>query len=505
VEDVNYAHLDRVSEIFGMASPAGSSDINRPFSFPDGGIGATYNNSLPGTDPYERILNASISYRNFTGEPVPAFSKRSPDLVLQGSNNTLISLGQDRPSVLSLPDAGDVPGIGTIDIVAGRGQTSATAPTPVENTRPSEYSAMQYEEADKYTQSKDPSSANMAEGDPSFASDLSRIYVSMKTNGDTNFSVGPIPMIPVAKTWDFKYEDPLGFNFSDIQKYIAPNIADWSWGIPPPRELDSSSGRLTDVGWASGLDASSTGHSAHTQNSGTGPYIVQKSRHLRMLATGRGSIKIVKDSAPESPEMLALGGTDGYARDSASIVMDGWANIQIAGRKIILGTTALNEEGERASESMEGAPEHMKSDTGTQSFVRGQDLVWLLQRQNEVLAHLFGQLYALFMPAIPGTPAQDVIPRPDTLPLNATPGYGGPNPALVVAGQCLKNAAMALYGSWPDFTNQTIGPMIGFNHGVGKGMLPHESPDLGDAAGGVNGVGIAWQLPKVLSNVITGE
>ena len=239
VEDVNYTHLDRVSEIFGMVDSSSGKNINRPFSFPDGGIGTTYNNSLPGTDPYERILDASISYRNFTGEPVPAFSKRSSDLVLQGSNNTLISLGQDRPSVLSLPDAGAVPGIGTIDIVAGRGQATATAPTPVENKRPTSsegnYSDMEYEEADKYTQSKDPSKANMAEGDPDFINDLSRIYVSMKTEGDTNFGI----------TVGDQGATPLG--------------------------------------------------DTNIDNSGQGPYTIMRSTNPRISARNDGSIKIVHD------------------------------------------------------------------------------------------------------------------------------------------------------------------------------------------------------------------
>jgi hypothetical protein len=43
------------------------------------------------------LVSDSISYREeFVGEPVPRYSKKCGDLVLQGSNNTLISLGIDR-------------------------------------------------------------------------------------------------------------------------------------------------------------------------------------------------------------------------------------------------------------------------------------------------------------------------------------------------------------------------------------------------------------------------
>ena len=43
------------------------------------------------------IVSDSVAYKEeFIGEPVPSYSKRCGDLVLQGSNNTLISLGTDR-------------------------------------------------------------------------------------------------------------------------------------------------------------------------------------------------------------------------------------------------------------------------------------------------------------------------------------------------------------------------------------------------------------------------
>lgn len=86
----------------------------------------------------------------FISETIPAFRARIGDRVLEGSNNTTIVLGRDRPTD---PASGEQQAAGTIDIVAGR----ATA-------------------------------ENM-----DMAGDKSRIYVSMNTDGDGNFgiNVGP--------------------------------------------------------------------------------------------------------------------------------------------------------------------------------------------------------------------------------------------------------------------------------------------------------------------------
>jgi len=169
------------------------------------------------SDPlaYEEIVESSISYNvDFTPEPVPRFTKRCPDLVLQGSNNTLICLGEDRGWVNSADAAsaessnatkgeGESRGQqGTIDIVAGRGRRmSAGAPVAPaardapENTAPAIIANTRgYLEVDKNpviniggidsNRQFDPT-----EGDPNFESDASRVYVSMNTSGDDNFGL----------------------------------------------------------------------------------------------------------------------------------------------------------------------------------------------------------------------------------------------------------------------------------------------------------------------------
>ena len=119
------------------------------------------------------------------GEPVPRFTKRCSDLVLQGSNNALISLGEDRTGDAYVNDKA-VTGKGTIDIVAGRGQEGSnanTSPPVFPNTRG-------YSEVNKSPDITDPKAKELlSEGDPNFETDSSRIYVSMKTDGDANFNL----------------------------------------------------------------------------------------------------------------------------------------------------------------------------------------------------------------------------------------------------------------------------------------------------------------------------
>jgi hypothetical protein len=70
------------------------------YSFPDletdsGGV-IRFNASLPGEATFDSLVNESVAYQNeFSGEPVPRYSKNCGDLTLQGSNNTLIHLGTD--------------------------------------------------------------------------------------------------------------------------------------------------------------------------------------------------------------------------------------------------------------------------------------------------------------------------------------------------------------------------------------------------------------------------
>ena len=197
VDDVNYTHSDRrfqgdkvrsTSERATLSSDAGETSTRRP-SFPNG-AGTRDSTTLPGDqDAYENIVNQSVAYIQSVKEAVPRFSKRPGDLVFQGSNNTLISLGYARnspnPAVTSAiegtPDA-DRLGTGTIDIVAGRGQSPPTEPAVIENSR-------SQLEVDKTPGLASLDTPTGTEGDPDFTHDLSRLMVSMRADIDDDFSM----------------------------------------------------------------------------------------------------------------------------------------------------------------------------------------------------------------------------------------------------------------------------------------------------------------------------
>jgi hypothetical protein len=157
-------------------------------------------------------------------EPVPRFTKRPGDLVIQGSNNTLICLGQDRGwTALERPDTAthsnayvDVNSdgspseplpefAGTIDIVSGRGRFFSQNPPDPDNAEIKDAQPRVIKNTrEKLEIDKNPASyvndsirssieANRLdrpqEGDPDFLTDASRIYVSMRTSGDSNFNV----------------------------------------------------------------------------------------------------------------------------------------------------------------------------------------------------------------------------------------------------------------------------------------------------------------------------
>lgn len=199
IDDPNYTHLDReflYSKVPTQGTSAidaheGASDFEETdvYSFM-AGAGDASKNTMPGEDPYNTIVSTSLSYvQQFNGESVPRFSPRVGDFIIEGSNNTLISLGQDRPSLIGPADESGIKGIGTIDIVVGRGQGAETAPAgdPIELEKRGQ-SLTGYSETNKYPQFQG-DEPNELEGNPDFATDLSRVYVSMKTDGDSNFGL----------------------------------------------------------------------------------------------------------------------------------------------------------------------------------------------------------------------------------------------------------------------------------------------------------------------------
>ncbi|HAO23616.1 MAG TPA: hypothetical protein DCQ49_00595, partial [Methylophaga sp.] len=164
-------------------------------------------------NPFNKIIETSYTYQDFAFETVPQLTKRPGDLVLQGSHNTSITLGQDRgwtknddsatiaesetSNALFDPLGSNVStGTGTIDFVTGRGRYMPQAEMTIDqdgdapertNVR-TVFNSRENIEILKIplelSQSK-----NFAGGDPDFACDASRIYMSTKTSADHNFGL----------------------------------------------------------------------------------------------------------------------------------------------------------------------------------------------------------------------------------------------------------------------------------------------------------------------------
>ena len=133
----------RTSEKAAMAAetPESSTGITKLVeTFPNQGkVGPVFGkgaevptNPTGGGNPFDKLPTDSLSYQQLVLEPVPNYTKRPGDMVLQGSNNTLICLGQDRgwsasddTATITESETSNAyvkPGefSGAIDIVAGR-------------------------------------------------------------------------------------------------------------------------------------------------------------------------------------------------------------------------------------------------------------------------------------------------------------------------------------------------------------------------------------------------
>jgi len=196
IDDMNYTHGDRKFTQLSQQSTSEKADTENSTvpDFPNGG-GTSENWSLKKKDDYETIVDSSESYEDFTPEAIPRFTKRPGDAVLQGSNNTLIVLGEDRTGPASGGE--ERSGAGMIDMVVGRGTTESTEAFAIENTRGNQ-------EVDK-NPAVSGGQENSQEGDPDLVNDAARLLAAMKTDGDTNLGLAgnyPEPFDSDASTVD---------------------------------------------------------------------------------------------------------------------------------------------------------------------------------------------------------------------------------------------------------------------------------------------------------------
>lgn len=210
VDDVNHTHSNRQ---FDQSFQPGIQDIfdnkvKPKYEFPNGAVeekqdGTRYippsTSTIRGDEKaYEAILKNSEAAKLVQYEAVPRYKKRPGDVVLEGTNNSLIVLGTDRvgPAAAYSEDVNDpteqkgklpspsltdqVKDAGSIDIVVGRGQTSITLGSEVLNS------------LNNTELGKSKLEVIQAEGDPDFKNDRSRLQLSMKTRVDSNFQIDPI-------------------------------------------------------------------------------------------------------------------------------------------------------------------------------------------------------------------------------------------------------------------------------------------------------------------------
>lgn len=220
IEDVNYTHLDRrflpgnnPSNFTTEERRDRSSDQPAP-GFPNGGNTSstlTLPQGSPTSNAYDNILFKATSHQGGdeeaiplqTFEAVPRWRKRPQELILQGANNTLICLGEDRKGgplgvrAEQNPDAREQ--AGSIDIVVGRGRIlpepdtdpadsfeGNTAPWIVTNTRENpETNKTRYLKVAGTSKLED----NPVEGDPDLTRDAARIYVTMQSEVDVNYGL----------------------------------------------------------------------------------------------------------------------------------------------------------------------------------------------------------------------------------------------------------------------------------------------------------------------------
>jgi len=212
VEDVNFTHKDREFELPNdlnqdakskSDSQKGESKniIPRMNDGAGGDIGGA-KNAPKGKDV--KSIKENIKTSSHFEESVPRYTPRVGDLVLQGSNNTLIALGTDRgwsktdeDFSVSNAEAELEEGRGTIDLVVGRGMPEeALEPTTEKKkgTDPKRTSSriatndLGKNETDKSCK-LNKQEPNKAEGDPDFYLDSSRVYISMKSPIDERLAL----------------------------------------------------------------------------------------------------------------------------------------------------------------------------------------------------------------------------------------------------------------------------------------------------------------------------
>jgi hypothetical protein len=398
VEDVNFTHGDRrINRDFKgnndgktgkpFDDGSGNFDTPRKLKYQNGDPSKPEIQTLSGDQKtFQTIITGAKESKFAPIEPVPRATKRPGDLVIQGSNNTIIRLGTEmgwtidaagRPGQASnhsqasmLPEGKQKldSGLGAIDIVTGRGryfQSSAnekdstgkksgngtpnsTRPYIVETIVDGNFETdknVSTQQDESTSKSKGNFKSNAQEGDPDFLMDASRIYASTFSEIDKNLGTGPAG---VAKHFETPIIDKMGATVALKSDHIR--IVARKSQLPSRKSIEPN-------------DAGNENPSAN------------------------GTIRIVKEGEP--------------GKDLASITIEADGTIHISGSKIFIGRT--KDDGGEGSGPGPGE---------SQPYVKYKQLEDLLTKTYDDLTSFFQKLQLNFR-------------------TNTTPGFGGPNPALV--------------------------------------------------------------------------
>jgi len=224
-EDANYTHYDRrfaaASNIlnYGVSESQNRPTGDLPEEFQNGGGSqstVTLDLLRDGTqNPYDLIFSGSSAAKYLSPEPVPRWKKRPQEFIIQGANNALIMLGEDRNGPVSgaiqqnpidvTKNLAAPRQAGAIDLVAGRGRYFSSVgknprdsngganPAESESTAPLVTSNKRgYLETNKnpYRTSKE-RLANPNEGNPSPIYDAARVYIVQQSRVDENYKLVP--------------------------------------------------------------------------------------------------------------------------------------------------------------------------------------------------------------------------------------------------------------------------------------------------------------------------
>lgn len=202
VEDVNHTHMPR---IFDPSFHPTTKDIHEGNDKPvyefrpgkvnidgDTRVSAVETSTLYSTDEdgYQALMQDSDAGKIRQYESVPRYRKRPGDVAFEGTNNSLIVLGQNRTGPVAeyvddengktptVPES-DLfgPRAAAIDLVVGRGETEATAGTTVKNSLGNSELGKSQNELVGF------------EGDPDLKADRSRVLLTQRSKVDSDFSL----------------------------------------------------------------------------------------------------------------------------------------------------------------------------------------------------------------------------------------------------------------------------------------------------------------------------